>query len=99
MTPSAIWSPEAKKDLEEVAYYIAVQDYRPTTAERIVRDVAKLCDLIATQPEMGQSRPEFGERCRAFSFKGRWMILYRPSLNGIEVLRFVDGNRDFDRLL
>ena len=98
MTPYANWSPEAKHDLEEVAFYIAFHDGRPATSERIVRDAHSLCDLIATQPEIGEGRPEFGERCRVFSFEKRWMILYRPTPHGIDVLRFVDGVRDFDRL-
>jgi toxin ParE1/3/4 len=94
----AIWSPEATNELEEVAFYIAVQDGRPAIADRIVHDVHQLCNLIATQPEMGAARPEFGVGCRACSFKKRWMILYRKSDRGIEVLRFVDGKRDFDKL-
>jgi plasmid stabilization system protein ParE len=94
----AIWSPEASLDLEEIALYIGIHDGRPTTADRIVRDVLELANLIATQPGMGASRPEFGSNCRAFSFENRWMILYRKAPDGIDVLRFVDATRDFDRL-
>jgi toxin ParE1/3/4 len=95
----ATWSPEAEHDLEETAFYIAVKDGRSATADRIVREVHELCDLIATQPEMGESRPQFGTACRVFSFKRRWIILYRPVEDGIEVLRFLDGTRDYEKLL
>ena len=98
MTPAAIWSSEAQADLDEVALYIGVHEARPVTAERIVREVHELCNVIASQPEMGESRPEFGTQCRIYSFKRRWVILYRPATSGIEVLRFVDGARDYDRL-
>ena len=65
----ATWSPEAEHDLEETAFYIAVKDGRSATADRIVREVHELCDLIATQPEMGESRPQFGTACRVFSIQ------------------------------
>jgi plasmid stabilization system protein ParE len=71
MMPHAIWSEEAESDLENVAFYIAMQDARPATADRILREVRQLVDLIATQPEMGQARPEFGASCRAISYKHR----------------------------
>jgi plasmid stabilization system protein ParE len=95
----AIWSPEATLDLEEVALYIAVHDSRPATADRIVHEVHELCNLIATQPEMGASHPEFGIGCRTCSYKKRWIVVYRSAADGIKVLRFLDGTRDYNRLL
>jgi toxin ParE1/3/4 len=96
--PEAIWSPEALRDAEEIAFYIGVQDGRPMTAENIIRGLHELCNLIATQPAMGEARPEFGAACRVFPFKKRWIILYRPTDKSIQVLRVVDGTRDFDQL-
>jgi plasmid stabilization system protein ParE len=94
----ATWSPQAEKDLEGVAFYIAVKDARPSVADRIVHEAYELGELIATQPGMGESRPEFGAGCRVFPFKRRWLLLYHPSQDGIEVLRFVDGTRDYGKL-
>jgi toxin ParE1/3/4 len=94
----AAWSDEAINDLEEIAYYIGIHDGRPATAERIVNEVHQLANLIASQPHMGTARPEFGETCRVFSFEKRWVILFRPSDDGVDILRFVDGRRDYDRL-
>ena len=85
-------------ELEEVAFYIAVHDGRPATADRIVREAHDLGDLIATQPEMGAVHPEFGAGYRAVSFKKRWFIVYRKAADGIKVLRFVDGVRDYGQL-
>ena len=96
--PHAFWSPEAARDIEEIAFYIAIDDGRPATADEVVRGIDELCKLIASQPEMGESRPEFGYDCRVFPYKKRWVALYRPVENGIQVLRVVDGSRDFDRL-
>ena len=94
----AVWSPQAVLDLEEVAAYVAFHEGRPTTADRIVREVHALAELIATQPEMGSEKAELGRNCRSCSYKKRWMILYRPVTDGIDVVRFVDGQRDFDSL-
>ena len=96
--PQANWSPQANLELEEVACYIAMHDGRPATADRIVREVHELYNLIVSQAEMGEARPEFGVGCRVFSFEKRWTILYRPVSDGIDVLRFVDGRRDYDHL-
>lgn len=97
--PRAIWSDEAIDDLKQIAFYIGIHDDRPATAERIVNEVHQLANLIATQPKMGTARPEFGESCRVFSFEKRWVILFRTSSDGIDVLRFIDARRDYDRLL
>ena len=70
---------------------------RPAIANRIVREVYELCNLIAANPEMGEPRASFGVGCRIFNYK-RWVIIYRPATEGIEVLRFVDGSRDYDQL-
>lgn|SRR5476651_1202431 len=96
--PQAIWSPEAERDAEDIAFYIGVQDGRPITAENVVRGLHELCNLIATQPAMGEAHSEFSMDCRIFPYKNRWIILYRPVDNGIQVMRVVDGSRDFDQL-
>jgi toxin ParE1/3/4 len=94
----AIWSSEAEHDVEEIALYVAIQDGRPHTAVQIVGEIHELCELIATQPEMGEARSEFCVGCRVFPCKKRWIILYRPTEDGIQVLRVVDGTRDFEKL-
>ena len=96
--PEAIWSPESISDLEEVALYIAVQGGRPMTADRIVQEAHQLANLVATQPEMGAAYPELSSGIRAVSFKKRWVVIYHIVPGGIEVVRFVDGARDFDQL-
>jgi toxin ParE1/3/4 len=96
--PEAVWSPEALRDAEDIAFYIGVQERRPVTAEKIVRGLNDLCNLIATQPAMGEARPELGVACRVFPYKKRWIVLYRPANEGIRVLRVVDATRDFNQL-
>ena len=46
---------------------------------------------------MGTARPDLGEDLRVFSHK-RYVIVYRALADGIEVLRVVDGARDYPSL-
>ena len=51
----------------------------------------------ADQPEMGTARPDLGSSYRVFHHK-RWVVIYRPIQSGIEILRVVDGARDYPSL-
>jgi plasmid stabilization system protein ParE len=46
---------------------------------------------------IGTARPDLGELHRIFTHK-RWVIIFRPIAGGIEVLRVLDGSRDYPRL-
>ncbi len=89
------WSPEAELDLEEIAFHIGVTDGRPSTAAKIVRECHDLCELIASHPFMGEAMSYLAEGLRGSSFKGRWLVLYRPAEQGIQVVRVLEGSRDF----
>ena len=93
----ALWTPRAEKHLEDIAYYIAVDDGRPITAEKIVREIQDKCELYARNPLMGEARPELGDKLRAFPHK-RWIIVYYPLDDGIVVEAVFDGARDYPRL-
>jgi toxin ParE1/3/4 len=98
---SANWTPAAEPDVEDVYSYIAHQDGRRQTAKAVVRRIRQACDELATSfaagHVLGTARPRFGESHRVFSHK-RWVIVFRPIDGGIEVLRVVDGSRDYDKL-
>jgi plasmid stabilization system protein ParE len=98
VTARATWSPAAIGDLEGIVYFIAVNDGRPATAEQIARQIDDACRRYAQSPSLGEREPRLGADCRRFVYK-RWVVLYRPEKNGIEVLRVIDAARDFDRVL
>jgi len=93
----AEWTQDAVTDLEEIVVYIAIQDRRRETAKKIAQEIRDKADLYATQPEAGRDARELGEGIRTFTHK-RWVIIYREISASIEVLRIVDGSRDYDRL-
>jgi len=96
--PQAQWSPEAKTDLIDVAYHIGVEQGKPLTADKIIDGALELASTMAKQPLVGQTCPDLGEGIRMFSYKNRWVIIYRPIEEGIYVIRFIDGSRDYDKL-
>ena len=49
----AIWTPKAELDLEDILYYIRVNDGRPFTAERIGEEIASAANRQATAPLTG----------------------------------------------
>ncbi len=88
------WTLQADKDLEEIAFYIAFQDRRPATAERVVDEIQRAAELYAAQPEMGTAAPELGDDLRTFPHK-RWVVFYEPVSDGILIRTVIDGARDY----
>jgi toxin ParE1/3/4 len=96
--PQVVYSPEARADLLAIETYIAVNDGE-ARAELIIGRLAETILNLAYMPGMGRSRPYLASGARAFS-AAPWLIVYDllPSLDGIVVLRVLDGRRDLDRL-
>ncbi len=93
----AEWTQIALDELEAIGDYIGYRDNRQDTAARIVQDLLDKADLYATQPSMGTDAQDLGETFRKFVHM-RWLVFYRPMDYGIEVLRVIDGSRDYDEL-
>jgi toxin ParE1/3/4 len=88
-------TPQAAQDLTGIHDEIA-QD-RPAAAARLIAALERRCELLADFPEMGgrlRVRPA-GLRC--FTAE-RYLIVYRPAADGIEVIRFLHGSRDLSRI-
>lgn len=90
----ARWLPAAQKDLFDITYRIGTVEAMPDTAERIAREIQSHCELCATFPLMGQAYPELGENYRGFTHR-RWLVVYRPTADGIEVGAVIDSAREF----
>jgi plasmid stabilization system protein ParE len=97
----AQWTSSAKADLRDTYLWIARHDNRRDTARNVIRGLRQQCDqyaiAFANGSVLGTSRNDLGELVRVFTYK-RWVIVFRAISNGIEVLRVVDGSRDFTRI-
>ena len=86
-----IIAPSARQDLSDIFDYIARD--KPIAAANWVEIIEQKCKLIATTPEFGEQRPEYGSEIRS-SAVGRYVIFFRPMCDGIEVVRVIPGDRD-----
>jgi toxin ParE1/3/4 len=97
----AEWTIPAEQDLDDIYGWIAVRDGRTQTAKNIVRSIRQECDeyarIFVAGSVLGTARADLGEDYRAFTFK-RWVILFRPIDDGIEVMRVLDGRRNVCRI-
>jgi plasmid stabilization system protein ParE len=64
--PGLIRTPAAEDDLLEIAYFIAVEQGRPLTAEQIIDDIVAKCGEYAASPLIGTAVPALGEGYRSF---------------------------------
>lgn len=96
-----IWSREAREDLRALVLHMSRIDGRPATAAKTAREIKAKSDEYASHfvagNIMGTHRPELGNDYRTFTYK-RWVVVFRPIREGIEVMRLIDGARDFPTL-
>lgn len=90
-----IKTPRARKDLVELADYIARVSL--DAAIRWLDRMDQRLALLASQPEMGERRPEISPEIRSF-VAGAYVIYNRPRPDGIEVARVLHSARDIDPL-
>ena len=102
--PRYVIRPKADQDLEDQAYYYAVEA-TPELGHRFLVEAHETFALLATQPEMGWTpklRHPGLKVLRLFRVSGSFekiLILYQPHENGVEVLRVLHGSQNLQRLL
>ena len=90
------YSELASTDLYENAEYIA-QD-KPEAANRWIDTIEGVCETLANNPEMGQSRKSKNHgSCRSFT-SGNYVIFFRSLVDDVEIIRIVRGERDLDNV-
>jgi toxin ParE1/3/4 len=85
----------AKSDLADIRHYIR-QD-KPAAADQQIAAFFRRFQTLAKNSELGQLRPEFGPSLRIFSV-GNYVIVYRPSAEGVEIVRVVSGYRALEAM-
>ena len=91
------FTPTAREDLQEIHDYIARDS--PANALRFVERLEEHCTRLAEHPFIGVGRPEFGQGHRTFVVpKTRYIIVYRPRDDGVEIIHVRRGSQDLIRL-
>lgn len=88
---------QAVADLDGIYDYIGIENHSLLAADRFLDALGEKLHLYALQPQMGELRPDLGEDIRIFSFDN-YVVIYRPCQDGIDVLRILEGRRDYPAL-
>ncbi len=95
--PAVSLDVQAIADIDAIYDFIGIENHSPLAADRFLDALGEKLGLYALQPLMGQLRPDFGEAIRVFSFRN-YVVIYRPTEDGIGVLRVFEGHRDYPAL-
>ncbi|MEM8492509.1 MAG: type II toxin-antitoxin system RelE/ParE family toxin [Pseudomonadota bacterium] len=86
------YQPAAEKDL--IAVWLAVaDDLGSAEADKYLNKIVELCELIATQPEMGPERIDVAEGVRAFPID-RYVVFYEARHGELRILRIWHSAQD-----
>jgi plasmid stabilization system protein ParE len=95
-----ILSPECEEDLFEIWQYLAV-DTGPELADRIEAELFSRFVLLARSPGIGHERRDLSRFPVLFyrAFPYQYMIVYRRTNTGIEIVAVLHAKRDTKRVL
>ena len=98
MKAKVLWTPQARVDLLDI--YLTIGLDNPSAAERFYTTIEAKAALLALQPRLGPRRPEIRPSTRLL-VERPYLILYETHpdtddgpLDGVEIVRVVDGRRD-----
>jgi toxin ParE1/3/4 len=87
--------PKANADLKSISKHIA--QHNSGAAQRLKQLFVQRFGLLANNPLMGEARPDLAPELRMMSI-GNYVIIFRPSKLGVEIVRVVHGARELDAL-
>ncbi len=82
---------ESRLDYDEIWAYIASRDL--AAADRLIEQIDAKLGIIATAPHIGRKVDELAPNLRSLPI-GAYLIFYRPTKDGIELIRILHGARD-----
>lgn len=92
-----VLSNEALIELDDIWEYIARDNIE--AASRWIGKLLDACEMLAENPHAGHSMPEIANRSALFWPVGKYIIVYRPLRDHIEILAVTQGSRDIPTYL
>lgn len=88
------YTPEARRDLQEIERYISVELCNPSAAKHVISEIMKTCAKLKGQPQMGLRLAQKIGRDTDFMYliSGKHLVFYRIEEKCISVVRVL-GNR------
>jgi len=93
--PPLIISPEAEQDLIDIWLYIA--EDQPVNADHFLERLQEKAQKLAEFTDLGVDRVDLAPDIKSFPVD-RYLLYYRPSDQGIELVRVLHGSRDINLL-
>ena len=88
-----LWAPTARRDLREIRRYYA-REASPQIADKVLREIARVCNLIAENPLARRRRDELMPGLRS-AVARPYSIFYRFEHEEVQILRILHERRDF----
>ncbi len=88
-------SPRARADLYAIYAYIAADNV--DAAEALATRFDDIFQRLSIHPHLGRARIDIGPTVRSFAV-GSYLVLYRPSADGVDIARVIHGSRDVLRV-
>jgi toxin ParE1/3/4 len=94
--PPIIWSPEALDDIDRLwDYYAEVAG--GSTADRILREIAKAVAVVDDFPFAGRARDDIRAGLRSLAVTPQ-IVFYRLKDDRPEIVRVLDGRQDIEAI-
>jgi toxin ParE1/3/4 len=91
-----IWSPEALDDIDRLWIYYA-GTAGSVTADKLLREVARIVGTIDVFPLAGRSRDEIRAGLRSLAASPQ-IVFYRLNDDRPEIVRVLDGRQDVEEI-
>jgi toxin ParE1/3/4 len=92
------FTPLAVSDLKEIVDYIAAD--HPPAADLFESDLLKACEMLAEQPGLGTSRPQWTKRpVKFWVVRRNYLIVFIPGTEPLKIVRVLHAARNLPDLL
>jgi toxin ParE1/3/4 len=91
-------SPEARADVDEIAYYVAIESGNLETADRLLESIYQRFLMLDEYPHTGRRRDDLRRGLRVFPVS-EYLVLSRVEGADVLIQRVVHGRRDLRTLL
>lgn len=88
--------PQAEADIAEIAVYIAYDN--KSAAHGWAASIFRQCERLSDMPQLGVARDDLRPGLRMMP-TGKYIILYRQNEDAVEIVRVLDGRRQWQALL
>ena len=87
----------ARKDLDAIWDYIAIENDNPEVANRLIDDFTDAYRLLAVNPGLGQSVEWLAVNLRRFAVRKNYVVFYKPIADGILIVRVLHAARNISK--